>query len=261
MLKHISYVLLLISITFSLKAQMNRDEFPLTREFKKGGFYVSPLATFSFGSKKTGSYSIADTTYDYEVAGRGKLAYGIELGWFHSFKQPRLIHLIEAGLSYRVFKGEAEHEGTLSNPIGTELFKSDNTFSNQYIVASVRAVNTKQWGKKSFLYTSLGANFNYEIANSYDRSSVYPLSDEEFLNETSLQIHLQVGVGFRISRQMIIMPTIETPLLTILPTDGINPAFPFFSTNYQPIIIGLRFMFIREDPMNCNAPVFQGLPN
>lgn len=261
MLKKITFLTILTAFAIGGFAQLSKDVFPLTREFKKGGFYIAPLATVSIGNKEEGKYSIVDTSYNYEVIGRGKWGYGIELGWYHSFKESYFIHYLEAGVSYRVFKGAAEHEGTLSTPQRSTLYKSDNTFSNQHLSAAVRAVNTKQLGKKSFLSTALGLNFNYQFAESYDRSEFYPLNNEEFLNTTSLQLHLQVGLGFRVNRQLILMPTIETPLLTGLPTGNLNPAFPFFNAHYQPIIIGLRFMFIREDPMNCNAPVYQGIPN
>ncbi|MEQ8625446.1 MAG: hypothetical protein RJQ00_03420 [Vicingaceae bacterium] len=261
MLKKISLSLLFIAFSTGGFAQLAKDVFPLTREFKKGGFYIAPLATVSIGNKEEDFYSDVDTTYSYEVIGRGKWGYGIELGWYHSFKEPYFIHYLEAGVSYRVFRGAAEHEGTLDNQLTSSFYKSDNTFSSQHLSAAIRAVNAKQLGKKSFLSTALGVNFNYEIAESYDRSDFYPLDDEAFLNETSLQLHLQMGVGFRVSRQLILMPTIETPLITALPFDNLNPAFPFFSANYQPIIIGLRFMFIREDPMNCNAPVYDGIMN
>jgi len=260
MLKKIILSTLLLAFTIAGFAQLSKDVFPLTREFKKGGFYVAPLATVSIGNKEEGSYSVVDTTYNYEVIGRGKWGYGVEVGWYHSFKEPYFIHYLEADISYRVFKGAADHQGTLSSPLGSKFYQSDNMFSNQHLSAAVRAVNAKQLGKKSFLSTALGVNFNYQLAESYDRSDFYPLDNETFLNKTSLQLHLQVGVGFRVSRQLILMPTVETPLLTGLPTGNLNPAFPFFNAHYQPIIIGLRFMFIREDPMNCNAPVYQGIP-
>lgn len=249
---------LLLGFSFIAYAQLPRDVFPLNREFKKGGLYIAPQGTYSFGSESEGSYSVVDTNYAYEVSGNGKFAYGIEAGWFHSFKNPRLIHFLEAGLAYRVFKGEADHQGLLSTPLSERPFQSDNSFNNQYLVGTFRATNAKQLGKRSFLSTSLGVNFNYLLSEDYRRSAPYPLEDEKFHDASSLQLHLEMGVGFRVSRQLIAMPTIETPLLTAYPTDQLNPAFPFFSTKYQPVIIGIKFFFLREDPENCNAPVFDG---
>ncbi len=250
------------AVTLSITAwsQLAKDIFPLKREFKNGGFYFAPQATISFGNKEEGNYSTVDTSYNYEVIGRGKWGYGIELGWFHSFEKPRLIHFVEGGIAYRLFKGAAEHNGELSSPIGSQTFASDNTFDAQLLVASLRAVNVKQLGVNSFLTTAIGANFNYKIADKYSRSETYPLNDEVFLKQSTAQLHFQLGIGFRVSKKVLLVPTLETPLVTAYPLDKLNPAFPFFNANYHPLIIGLKFMFLQEDPVNCNAPVYQGIP-
>lgn len=250
--------LFLSAFAFISNAQLSKDIFPLNREFKKGGLYIAPQATVSIGNKEENTYQNQDSTYNYEVTGRGKWGYGLEIGWFHSFKKARLIHFLDAGIAYRIFKGAAEHNGELTTSSGQQLFESENEFSNQYLVASLRATNATQLGKWTFLSTSLGLNYNYLLADDYERGSDYPKSDETFLDDQSLQLHLQVGIGMRLSRQLIGIPYVETPLLTALPTDDLNPAFPFFSARYQPLIIGIKFLFLREDPMNCNAPVFDG---
>ncbi len=258
-------VLFVITFLFSgitSFAQMAKDVFPLSRQYKKSGFYISPLATISFGNNKEGVFNqAADTSYEYEVTGRGKWAYGLELGWFQTFDNALLFDFIEGGIGYRLFQGAAEHEGelkVLNNAIAN--VKSDNEFKAHTLVATLRAVKARQLGKKSFFTYALGANFNYLFSKSYDRGESYPNSYETFLNESSLQIHVQVGVGFKVSDKLLLIPTLETPLVTAYPTDQLNPAFPFFEANYHPLIIGLKFMFLREDPVNCNAPVFEGLP-
>lgn len=255
----IKAALTLVLSVFSIVsyAQLDKDIFPLNREFKRGGFYIAPQATVSIGNKEENTYQNQDSSYHYKVTGRGKWGYGLEVGWFHSFKKARLIHYLDAGIAYRLFKGAAEHSGELTSLNGQQFFESENEFSNQYLVASIRATNATQLGKWTFLSTSLGLNYNYLLADDYERGNDYP-RDETFLDDQSLQLHLQVGIGMRLSRQLIGIPYVETPLLTALPSDDINPAFPFFSAHYQPIIIGIKFLFLREDPMNCNAPTFDG---
>jgi len=241
-------------------AQIAKDVFPLSREFKNYGLYISPQATVSFGNKEELKYSNGDSVYNYTVEGRGKWGYGLEVGGFRTFDNLLLIDFVEAAVSYRVFKGAAEHDGLLTLPFSQIPFESENSFSNQILSLSVRAVNAKQLGAKSFLTTALGLNYNYQIAEKYERSNPYPNADEEFLNKSTLQAHLQVGVGFKVSRQLLLIPTVETPIITAVPTDNLNPAFPFFDARYQPLIIGLKFMFLWEDPENCNAPTFKGIP-
>ena len=271
MKKQLVITLLLVTLCPLLAtAQLPRDVFPLTREFKKGGFYVSPQLTYTIGYNDNGKYifqdvnSFQDSTYVYDVQGSGKLGFGAELGWFHSFEKKRFIQLLEAGVAYRIFKGEAKHDGVLSIGAENQVFSSDNKLNTQLVVASLRAKTIRQLGKYSFLSSALGLNYNYKLSESLDRSGNYPILNEKSLSTSSLQVHFQIGVGFRFSRKLIVMPTIETPLLllnnfTASELGDINPAFPYFGTKYHPLIFGITFQFIREDPENCNAPVYKPL--
>ena len=260
-MKKIGLVAVLIFIGFSAFSQFNRDIFPLNRQYKKSGFYISPLATISFGNKETGQINLVDTTYKYEVIGRGKWGYGVEAGWYQTFDNLMFITFIEGGLSYRMFQGAAEYQGDwFVNETNVASIKSDNTFKIQTAVATIRAVNVKELENKSFFTFALGVNYNYIISSSYKRSAAYPSAAEKFLKSSSLQAHFQIGYGFKVSDKLLLIPTLETPLITGLPTDDINPAFPFFSAKYHPLIIGLRFMFLREDPENCNSPTLTPVP-
>lgn len=253
-------VLTLALSVFSIVSygQLDKDIFPLNREFKRGGLYIAPHATYTLGNNNEDTYTNLDTTYDYSIDGKGKFGYGLEVGWFHSFKNARLIHYLEAGVAYRVFKGKAEHSGELTTLSDRQPFESENEFSNQYLVASFRASNATQLGRMTYLSTALGLNYNYLLADDYEKSSPYPHFEEEFQADQSLQLHLQIGIGMRLSRMLIAIPYIESPLLTAIPEGDIKPSFTYFSTDYQPFIIGIKFLLLREDPENCNAPTFDG---
>ena len=244
-------------LSFSSVAQLQKDILPLNREFKRGGFFISPEATISIGNKVGNEINFSDSSYSYEDIGRGIWRYGISLGWFHSFKRKQPIQFLEGSISYRVFKGETEHSGVLTESNTTSNFFSENIYSNQYINLGLRAKSFKQLGTFTFLTFGLGLNYYQEIANDYSRSSSYPQIEEEFASEGNFQIHFQVGVGFKLTDKLILIPTIETPLLTLIPSDQLNPAWPFFNANYQPFVIGFQLMFLREDPLNCNAPVLR----
>lgn len=254
-------LIIVISLPSLVCAQLARDVFPFTREFYNGGFYISPLATISFGNKIDGTFTSADTTYNYENTGRGKWGYGIEIGWYQTFEKSRFIDYVEGGLGFRRFAGAAEHKGDLAiNTVPVSAFESDNEFAINTVTAVVRVVDVKQLKANRFFTYGLGANFNYTIADDLERETDYPNSFEENQNGTFLQAHFQIGYGFKVSETLLIIPTLETPLVTAYPTDDLNPAFTFFSAKYQPLIIGLKFMIMRKDPVNCNAPSLMGSP-
>jgi hypothetical protein len=62
------------------------------------------------------------------------------------------------------------------------------------------------------------------------------------------------------SKHLLFIPTLETPLVSILPTGNIEPSIQFLNVNYQPLIISLKFMILRNDPVNCNAPRLKNMP-
>ena len=258
MLKYLGFIILLFSSVL-VYGQLPRDVFPLSREFKKGGFFVAPQLTYSLGGKNEGNFNFADSSYQFETNGSGKISFGLEAGWFHSFKRKQFIQLIEGAVAYRIFKGSAEHDGKLSYPDGEQLFESDNEFDAQLIVASFRAKNIQPIGKHSFLSIGAGVNYNYLLSSDLDRSRPYPSADrEKSLSSSTLQAHLQIGIGFRLSRKLLLIPTLESPFLRLDDLNEFKPAFPFFSTDFHPLIFSLRFQFLREDPEHCNAPTYEG---
>lgn len=251
-------LLLVLFLNFGnlLHAQLNKDIFPLDRQFKKWGFYAAPELNYLIPSAKT-SHHLTDKTgnYNFETEGSGKLGYGIELGGFYNFSNLVFIDYIEAGIGYRKFNGAATHKGTLND---TSNFYSENTLGLPLVVASIRATNVRQLGKHSFWTNSFGLNFNYFFSEKYIRSNPYPLRFESFIESPNLQIHYQIGIGFRVSKKLLVIPSVETPLFDVIPFDGVKTGFKFFSHGYQPLIFKIRFLLLQEDPVNCNAPRFDG---
>lgn len=261
MKKSTNLTLLLILISTSLTAQFAREIFPFSREYFKGGLYVTPLATYSFGNKVEETFTTGDTVYNYEVAGKGKLSYGVEIGWYQTVNKFYVIDYIEAGLGYRRFKGSADYLGDIEikdTPAGS--YSSNNTFDFQTLTGTLRFMGETQSGNHRFFTYGLGLNYYYEYSQQFIREKAFFNSNEKFQNKSTLQAHIKFGYGFRVSDKILVIPTIETPLATILPGGTLDPRLTFFSAKYQPIIIGIKFMFMRKDPMNCNAPQLLGAP-
>lgn len=261
MLKQGASIVLILLISSSTFAQLSRDIFPLNREFKNGGFYLSPLLTYSYGPSTKNEQRFNDTLYQYELSELGKLGYGLELGWFQSFENPILVHYVEGGLSYRRFSGTVEHKGELTLPDFTQLnYYSKNEFTIQTVSASFRAVHAKQLGQLSFLNLALGANVNYLLSKNYSRKGEYPTdpTQEKFPSDLHAQLHFQVGVGLRLTEKIILVPHLEIPLVNVYPTDDLFPPFTFFDADTFPLIVGFKLMFLRKDPFNCNAPIYNG---
>lgn len=259
MLRKVFSILGLLLFGTSLFCQMDKDLFPLDRQYRRSGFYINPELTYLLPIGTTKNTEAADTlTYQYEVNGSGKIKYGIELGYFYSFKKSKIVHFVEGGIGYRAFAGEAEHKGTLFLPSDTTNFSSSNTINYNLAQISLRATHVKQLKRYSFISNSLGLNANYAISEKFDRSSSYPNNFDTFTNSFNGFLTYQIGFGYRITKHTILIPSIETTLLQVFPIDEVGSNFQFFSHDYHPIIFKLRIMLLRKDPVNCNAPSFKG---
>lgn len=260
--KSIFLTLLFSNLALVASAQIAKDVFPLSREFKNGGYYISPLATVSFGNKVMGNFNREEGgIYNYETIGRGKWGYGLEGGWYQTFEKSWIPDYVEGGLSYRKFSAASEHTGTFTNGATVLNFESDNNVDIQMVTAVARVIDAIHFEERHHFFSyGLGINYNYKFSEKIKRSRSYLDSYEEFLGVHSLQLHLQVGYGFQFNKNVVMIATAETPLVTAYPSGNLNPAFPFFSARYHPLIIGLKIMRLRKDPVNCNTPTLQGVP-
>lgn len=246
-------------------AQVNRKTFPLSREFKKSGFSIAPLATVSFGNSNESSSTLDNgDKLKFKEEGRGKWGAGLELGWFKTFEGYKVGDYFEAALSYRRFNGvhslELEYDPTSSQGGLSTPVKFENSFNIQKLSFALRAIDIAWQKPKRFLTWGFGVNYDYLIANKYDKD--YPVEFEsatQFKDKHALQVHFQLGYGFTVAKYVRFIPTLETPIVGFLPNSP-NPGIQFFNIHYQPLIIGLKLMFLRKDPVNCNAPQLKNMP-
>lgn len=238
------------------EAQINRKTFPLSREYKKAGFSIAPLATVSFGNSSNSTvFPSKGSEAEFEEVGRGTWNAGLELGWYKTFEEYKVGDYFEAALSYRRFSGVHYLEYDSSTAfVGNEPIEFENSFEIQKISLALRAIDIAWQKPNSFLTWGFGVNYDYLIASDYQTN--YPVEfngNEQFDNQHALQVHFQLGYGFTVAKNIRFIPTLETPIVGFLP-DSPNPGIQFFDIHYQPLIIGLKLMFLRKDPVNCNAP-------
>lgn len=249
---------LLLSLT--LTAQLEQDFFPLKREYKPWGFIVSPELNKQFvfmDYNETITFNDT-TTYQYNLKGSSKVGYGGEVGAFYTFKKPSPFHFVETTLGYRKLSSTTSHEGTLNAGDSIAYFASDNQYNQQLLHLSIRATHVLQLKRYSMVMNSIGVNANYNISESVSRSSVYPNVEERFTGNPAVQLNYQLGFGYRISKYVILAPSIETSLLTFYPFENITTGFTYFNQEYQPFYLKLRILILQKDPVNCNAPSYKG---
>lgn len=245
------------------RLKMNKtDVFPLERTYLLGGPSIAPGITYTFpGKESSGSLLRNDTNYTYEADPGGKIGLYFEVSWFHSFADPVFFHYIDFGLSYKQFKGEEKLTAEVTDEAGQlSTTGFNNTFRDQFLSAHFNATHHYHFSRYGFVNNSIGINVDYNLSS--DREG-FPLpgKEDQFPEELYTQLHYKLGIGWKAAPQLLIIPSIETPILNVYPFDDLKSTLPYFSSRYRPFIISIRFLFIRKDLENCNVPNYDGPAN
>jgi hypothetical protein len=240
------------------------DVFPLDRIYKLGGPLIAPGITYTFPRKAaTETHTINDTTHRFTSDPNGKMGLYLELGWFHAFINPRLFHFMDFGVSYKQLKGEESIVITREDATGSLLstVAEKRNFSDQFVTGHFNLTHHRHFSRYGFINNSIGVNVDYAFSTSRSGVAVYPAAEPEFQETLSGQLHYKLGIGWKATPQLLVIPSVETPLLTVYPFDGLKSTLPYYYNRYRPVIFSIRFLFIRQDPENCNVPSYDGPKN
>jgi hypothetical protein len=239
------------------------DVFPLDRIYRLGGFTVAPGITYTFPAKAFSEQTtIRDTTYSLSTDPKGRMGWYLELGWFHSFANPSIFHYMDFGLSYKQFKGEESvllTRTVAGSPVAA--FSEKRDFSDQFLSGHYNLTHHRHFSRYGFVNNSIGANVDYAFSTNRSGVLAHPAKETVFPEQLTAQLHYKLGIGWKASEQLLVVPSIETPILTVHSFDNFKSTLPYFHNRYRPIIISIRFLFIRQDPQNCNVPNYDGPKN
>lgn len=247
-------LVLLLFISLHSAAQLRRDIFPLDRNFASLGWFINPEINYSLPLGKQ------ELTGDPEnprlplmANAEGKLGYGGELGIYYAFRKSRLIHFLEFGVGFRFWKG-----AILQEPVNPIFDKRHQTFDFQMIPVSLRASNAKQLGKHTVAYNSIGICGNYFLREKFRGPPLHWVDEYYYSDNPTVQLTYSFGIGLRLTEHTLFIPSIETSILQLFPNEKFRTGFEFYGGQFHPIILKLRFLILRDDPINCNAPRYDG---
>lgn len=224
------------------------DIFPLDGKMKRGGFFFAPGLTWTLAPFKDreerfdlGTDSVADAIYQ----GKGRLGLYLEAGWFLATRDPVIIDYWDIGLAYKQFKGREEGHGTFA--IGDSLgsWLSEGNFNDQHLTFALNANKLFQTADYRFIQLSVGANVDWRFGTGRDFTGFTIPGSQQFPPEFIGQAHAKLGYGFKLTKQLMIIPAIETPFFSVQPEDQGLGRLQWFSTTYRPLILSVRFLFLR----------------
>ena len=239
--------------TQQYKHDFVRYIFPVVPEFKQGGFFIAPGLTYMApGSSEDNLTSTDGSKFDVEP--KGDLRFMLQAGYFHSFKEPYFWDFIEAGLSYKILMGQEEYLGGFGEE--NAIDRKNSVYEDSYAGAFLRITKLTQFTDNFFITNSIGINGDYLFNESRDPN--YRFTENIGPEKQIVQAHYQIGFGIRASKRVLVIPTFETPILNLLPFENFKSTLPYYNSRYRPILITIKIMLLRPDPLNCNAPIYEG---
>ncbi|GAB4248623.1 MAG: hypothetical protein Kow0079_00860 [Vicingaceae bacterium] len=248
------FFLLVTSFAFAQELRGTRGGLYKTNKdnVDKGWFLGPGLTYMQPYLKQTNSYNLANGfTQDYTAKGRGKIGLMLEVGLFRMNKK-RVINYFDFGLSYKWLRGKELYETSLYDSLNNKVFtlESENKFSDHLISGNINIGNHVWVNYNKFFLNGIGLNGDFFMIPSR-KSELAPLEPHKFPETIVAQLHYFFGIGFKVKERLIIMPMVETPIFAIYPFNHIVSTHDYFNTRYRPILLKVRFMFLKNQSKTC----------
>lgn len=237
----------------------------VTGDYSKHGIQLSFGPTYTFTSNKKhrdelliSSSSSSDTLIRYAQEAKGRIGIFAEIGMVHIAKKPnKFVHYYDWGIGYKLFGGKEINELDVYDDRDTLVgsYTGEGKFYNGYLYARGTAHNVFQINPHFFLDNGLGLNIDYMMMmgnTTYDGYRVP--TEEKYQEDLNVQLHYSLGLGIkpRADKGFFFVPSIEIPVLGIHEWNGGTPAIHWFSSQYFPAMLRLKFVWLfKRDPNRC----------
>ncbi|MCH2215245.1 MAG: hypothetical protein MK086_08760 [Flavobacteriales bacterium] len=251
MIRSLTVFFVFSGLSLTILAQHSRrhqDVFPKFGNFQRRGWVVGPSVTYMMPPIKNPTqrvYLPGGTAYDIKYNPLGRVGYGLELGRFHVMDRSRLISHIELNAGFKMLRGQERFEASLdkeTNPSGISVLNGMGSFSHTYATLRFSIASIQQFSSSSFLQNSFGINADYRLASVSDYSDQgLPI---ELADPTNFlfQVNYSLGFGFKVSGNLIVVPSVETPILNIYEYNDLKSTLSILNTPYRPLVFRVNVM-------------------
>lgn len=206
------------------------DVFPDFYHIKRTGW----LFAFGITEMKPQTFSFvksffSDTTYT--PASRTGLY--LEVGRYKLFEYYSVFRYMDYGLCYKGLRGKER--------------QNDLKFGDHFISGYFNLNNTVNIGKYAYWGNTLGINADYAIIRNIDQ----PTIPKAF----QTAIHYKISFGYKATKRLVIIPAVETPILTLYPFYYGASSMKYLNSRYRPLIFSIKFLFLRPIVDVC-PPVY-----
>ena len=225
-----SLILILIFTVAVGKTQMKmyqRKNIPLidfNGTYQLQNFYLSPGLTYMMPYEIPNIISNSNS----EVNAKARLAYIIEAGAYRIFeKGGNIFNYLDYGFSYKKLSGSET------------IDESKSIFKQRFLGGSFNLNNIWQISDKKFIQTSLGSDIDFKL---FEEDNPLPNNTDRL----TIAFHLKVGYGFKVKKTLFVIPTMESPFLTLKKWEQGKSTYGIFNSRYRPLIFKVRFIWLKK---------------
>ncbi len=207
--------------------------------------------------------------FRYNQDPSGRLGVALDIGMAHfPMKTPkfkiggnpfRILSYWDWGLGVKLYGGKEKTTVEYTDATGTNVIFSETgkgKFYNTYASAHITAHKIFYFkNPKFFIDNGLGVNLDYRvIQGSQKYDGIHFPENQRFQKNMAVQLHYDLGFGIKLKRGSYFIPTVSTPILGFYEWNGGTPAIQWFSSNYWPITLKAKFIFLFKQKSNgCNT--------
>jgi len=233
--------------------QKQNDIFPKFGEYEKKGWIIKPSVTQTLGEFRDPVdrlWVASDSVFDITYNSKGKTAIGLEIGRFYAIENSRLISFVDFSAGVKLLQGAEEFDAVLDDPDRSTpyILSGGGIFQHTYATASFAATNAKSLSKKVFLRNTIGINGDFRVQDKRDYNTRGMPMQQEYPTRFIFQAHYKIGIGITLTKNMILVPSIETPIVTFYEYDDMKSTLAVFRSRYRPLIFRLTLMILDKKP-------------
>jgi len=229
------------------------DVFPSFGNFERRGWVLSPSLTYMLPQLKAPSqrvYFQGGAAYDIDYNPAGRVGVGLEVGRFHLIDNSQLISHVQLNMGIKVLRGVERFQATLANETSSlpGVLQNEGAFSHSYATMSFAASNIQQFSRTGFIQNSIGINGDYRIASASTYNKAGLPIDLATPSQFIFQANYSLGIGFRVSGNILVVPSLETPIVNIYEYEDLKSTLKVFNSRYRPFILKVSVLMLDNKP-------------
>ncbi|MDA9819490.1 hypothetical protein N9C06_01080 [Salibacteraceae bacterium] len=236
-----------------------RSVLPKKPQFSQSHWQFAPGITYSpsvIGGRKQTALQSGDSSLIAQSKPHGKFGLYAEIGRYHITDKFILFSVFDYGLAYKSTGGRENYDDYWEvSDAKTPVAQGESSYRQHNASAFANAYFFRQIKEYDFLLHGPGINIDYAFINKFDNTHTLPGIETWTTTAFNIQLHYKISYGIKMRGNWMILPSLETPILNILPfTSGI-PGTQAFSSRYQPFTLSCKIMLLKPWRQKFCPPV------